>query len=79
MESRDRLIVAPAAGVFEPKSELVGRVGVPIRIGQTVGSLRCGVDTIAVLSPFAGTTRDVLSWQDERVRPYQPLVWLEVN
>jgi len=79
MESHDRLIVAPAAGVFRPDPELVGNAGVPIQVGQVVGSLRCGADTVAVESVFAGTSRDILAWRGERVRPYQPLVWLEVG
>ena len=52
----ERVIVAPAAGVFEPAT----RNGTSIRRGQVVGHVVCGAERVEVTSPFDGQARGVL-------------------
>ena len=68
----ERVIVAPAAGVFEPAAA----DGMPIRRGQVVGHVRCGAERVEITSPFDGQARGVFAWPDERVRRYQPVLWM---
>ena len=79
MEGLDRVIVAPGAGVFRPTPDLVGSVGIRIDAGQIIGHLRSGGASTPVASSFSGVSGDVLAWCDERVRQYQPLLWLEAG
>jgi [acyl-carrier-protein] S-malonyltransferase len=66
----ERLVVSPAAGVFEP----VGNIGegVAVEPGQVVGT----VGEHDVRTPFAGTVMGVLAVRGERVAPSQPIAWL---
>lgn len=68
----ERVIVAPAAGVFEPAAT----DGSKICRGQVIGHIRCGQERIEITSPFTGQTRGVFAWPDERVRRYQPVLWM---
>ncbi|MEM9464513.1 MAG: hypothetical protein AAGA90_04040 [Actinomycetota bacterium] len=68
----ERIIVAPAAGVFEPATA----DGAPIHRGQIVGHVRCGAERIEITSPFDGQARGVFAWPDERVRRFQPVLWM---
>lgn len=68
----ERVIVAPAAGVFEP----LAVDGGAIRRGQVVGHVRCGAERVEITSPFDGQARGVFAWPDERVRRYQPVLWM---
>ena len=68
----ERVIVSPAAGVFEPAAA----DGMPIRRGQVVGHVRCGAERVEITSPFDGQARGVFAWPDERVRRYQPVLWM---
>ncbi len=68
----ERVIVAPAAGLFEPAAT----DGAPIRRGQVVGHVRCGSERVEITSPFDGQARGVFAWPDERVRRYQPVLWM---
>ncbi len=79
METSDRVIVAPGPGVFQPAQDLVDQVGHRVDVGQIVGHLRSGGVITPVASSFAGVVRDLLAWCDERVHPYQPLIWLEAS
>ena len=47
----ERVVVAPAAGVFEPAAT---QVGATIRRGQVIGHVRCGTDRVQITSPFDG-------------------------
>lgn len=78
MESRDRLIVAPANGIFVPSPDFTAE-GSAVEVGQIVGTVRRGADLFEVASYIGGVTRQVLAWHDERVRMYQPLLWLEAS
>ena len=74
----DRIIVAPRTGVFRPlERRSVLDTGAAVRSGQLIGHVCCGDQLIEVTSPFEGQTKGVLAWPDERVRQYQPLLWLE--
>ncbi|MGI9599419.1 MAG: ACP S-malonyltransferase, partial [Acidimicrobiales bacterium] len=69
----ERLIVSPATGVFEPKSDL--DIGNPIDRGQLVGS----VGSTEVRSAFAGSLQGLLALAGERVTTSQPLAWLRAG
>ena len=69
----ERVIVSPAAGVFEPIDTTDGAV---IRRGQVVGHVRCGAERVEITSPFDGQARGVFAWPDERVRRFQPVLWM---
>ena len=68
----ERVIVTPAAGIFEP----VACDGTSIRRGQVVGHVVCGAERVEVTSPFDGQARGVFAWPDERVRRFQPVLWM---
>lgn len=69
----ERLIVSPASGVFEPKSDL--DIGNPIDRGQLVGA----VGSTEVRSAFAGSLQGMLALAGERVTTSQPLAWLRAG
>ncbi|MEM9202507.1 MAG: hypothetical protein AAGC53_12635 [Actinomycetota bacterium] len=69
----ERVIVAPAAGIFEPT---VRANGATIRRGQVIGHVRCGAERVEITSPFDGQARGTFAWPDERVRRYQPVLWM---
>ncbi len=66
----ERLVVSPAAGIFE-SSEGVG-AGATVGVGQLVGR----VGDHEVRSPFAGELMGVLAVDGERVTASQPIAWL---
>lgn len=73
----DRIVVAPRNGVFIPLDPTAGLgPGATVRSGQLIGHLRCGDDMHRVTSPFAGVARTMLALPNERVRQYQPLLWM---
>ena len=69
----ERVVVAPVAGVFEPVDTADGAT---IAAGQIVGHVRCGATRVAITSPFAGRARGMFAWPDERVRRFQPVLWM---
>jgi len=68
---RERLVVAPAAGVFTPDPTVPGEGG-PLRVGGLLGTVN-GTD---VRSPFAGSLQGMLAVGGERVVEGQPIAWL---
>jgi hypothetical protein len=74
----ERMIVAPATGVFEPIDGGGPHDGTTIAAGDTVGRVRCGADLVDVTSPFSGLARGFLALAEERVRRHQPILWLRV-
>lgn len=73
----ERMVVAPATGQFEPLTGAGGlRQGARIRIGQVVGHIRNAGTLTPVTSPFEGSARQTMAWADERVRQYQPILWM---
>jgi [acyl-carrier-protein] S-malonyltransferase len=69
-----RMVVSPAAGLFEPAPDGAlegGRVGVGGLLGTVAG--------VEVRSAFAGTISGMLAVAGERVTNGQPIAWLEVG
>jgi [acyl-carrier-protein] S-malonyltransferase len=70
----ERLVVSPAAGVFEgaPTSESAGAEGELVDVGQLLGT----VGDHEVRSPFAGWLMGMLAVPGERLTAGQPVAWL---
>jgi [acyl-carrier-protein] S-malonyltransferase len=66
----ERVVVSPAAGLFEPVAEL--GAGRPIEAGDLLGT----VGEAEVRSPFSGRIEGVLAHLGERVMSRQPIAWL---
>jgi len=66
----ERVVVSPAAGLFEPIAEL--DAGRPIEAGDLLGT----VGDEEVRSPFSGRVEGVLAHLGERVMSRQPIAWL---
>lgn len=66
----ERVVVSPAAGLFEPAADL--QPGRPVETGDLLGT----VGTAEVRSPFAGRIEGVLAHLGERVMSRQPIAWL---
>lgn len=67
----ERLIVSPAAGLFEPAARV--EAGTHLRPGDLVGH----VGGHEVRSPFEGSVMGLLAVDGERVQISQPLTWLQ--
>jgi biotin carboxyl carrier protein len=72
----ERLIVAPAAGVFV---SFAWPTGAPIAKGDAVGEIVGPCASILVPSLFRGTLMGVLAHDGERLREGQPVAWLRVE
>jgi [acyl-carrier-protein] S-malonyltransferase len=72
----ERMIVAPAVGVFRPSAG-VGE-GLALAAGQAVGHLEGPGTMTPVCSPFAGQLVGILAHAGERLREGQPVAWLRV-
>ncbi len=70
----ERVIVSPAAGVFEPLP-VAPQIAEGAVIGHVVGP---GKEITPVRSPFAGLLCEVVAWRGERVAARQRLAWLRV-
>jgi [acyl-carrier-protein] S-malonyltransferase len=66
----ERVVVSPAAGLFEPIADL--DAGRPIEAGDLLGT----VGEAEVRSPFSGQIEGVLAHLGERVMSRQPIAWL---
>jgi [acyl-carrier-protein] S-malonyltransferase len=66
----ERLIVSPAAGVFEPVPGLGD--GARITVGTVIGHL----GEVEVRSAFDGVLQSYIAVSGERVTPRQPIAWL---
>ena len=71
----ERVVISPAAGVFDPAPENGVGPGAPVEVGSLLGSV-AGED---VRSPFAGTLMGMLASPGERVQTGQPVAWLRVR
>jgi biotin carboxyl carrier protein len=73
----DRLIVAPAVGVFH---RLAGddalRPGKPIGRGDVLGIIRSLGTSTVVQSSFKGSLVGIVAADGERLRAGQPVAWL---
>lgn len=75
----ERLIAAPAAGVFQAAPpEVVTAEGEIVHAGQVVGSIVLTDGTVEVTSAHTGFLMGLLAMPGERVRADQPLVWVRV-
>lgn len=73
----ERVIVAPALGVFQPVvPKTVTAEGELVDEGQTVGTVSVGGEEIPVRSAFRGFLMGMLAVSGERVREGQPIAWL---
>jgi [acyl-carrier-protein] S-malonyltransferase len=66
----ERVVVSPAAGLFEPAADL--GTGQKIKAGDLLGT----VGDAEVRSPFSGRIEGVLAHLGERVMSRQPIAWL---
>jgi [acyl-carrier-protein] S-malonyltransferase len=66
----ERVVVSPAAGLFEPSPDL--DPGQRIKAGDLLGT----VGDAEVRSPFSGRIEGVLAHLGERVMSRQPIAWL---
>jgi hypothetical protein len=75
----ERLIAAPAAGVFRVlPPEVVTSEGEIVQSGQVMGSIERNAGAIDVVSPHTGFLMGLLALPGERVRDGQPLAWVRV-
>jgi biotin carboxyl carrier protein len=72
----ERMIVAPAVGVFRPVDLAEDE---DVEAGQTIGMVEGPGTSAAVASPFAGRLIGVLVHPGERLREGQPVAWLRVH
>jgi [acyl-carrier-protein] S-malonyltransferase len=86
----ERVVISPAAGVFEPLAGLAapgpgglsptgadapGGDGAPVAVGDLLGT----VGTVEVRTPFAGMVVGFMAHRGERVAAGEPIAWLRVQ
>ncbi|MGQ0824358.1 MAG: biotin/lipoyl-containing protein [Actinomycetota bacterium] len=71
----ERVIVAPAVGVFRPNAVETGTV---VREGDEIGMVEGLGTSRTVHSPFGGIVMGVLAHDGERLRKGQRVAWLRV-
>ena len=69
----ERLVVSPAAGVFQPTEDDL--LGTGVSAGQLLGH----VGDTEVHTPWAGVIMGFLAVDGERVTASQPIAWLRTN
>lgn len=75
----ERMIVAPAVGVFRPlEPEIVTCEGEFVEKDQAIGVLEGPGMEIVVRSPFRGFLMGMLAEPGQRLREGQPVAWLRV-
>jgi biotin carboxyl carrier protein len=75
----ERLIAAPAAGVFHAEPpDVVTAEGEIVHAGQVVGSIEVTGGSVTVTSAHTGFLMGLLALPGERVRADQPLAWVRV-
>jgi biotin carboxyl carrier protein len=75
----ERLIVAPAAGIFRPSLNGQATAGGPVATGQALGAIERLAGEVAVVSAHPGRLMGLLALCGERVRDGQPLAWVRVT
>jgi len=73
----ERVIVAPAVGVFRPQLRDAGPDAL-LREGDVIGVVEGPGTVIAIHSPFRGRVVGMLARPGERLREGQPVAWLRV-
>jgi biotin carboxyl carrier protein len=75
----ERLIAAPAAGVFHTAPpDVVTAEGEIVHAGQVMGSIEVTGGSVTVTSAHTGFLMGLLALPGERVRAEQPLAWVRV-
>ena len=80
----ERVIVAPAVGVFRPLGEIhevdLAQTGdgTVVAAGQAIGVIEGPGSSTPVRSPFGGFLVGMLARAGERVREGQPVAWLRL-
>lgn len=79
----ERVIVAPAVGVFRPLADsdvdlTQTGYGTAIFAGQAIGVVEGPGSSTPVRSPFGGFLIGMLARRGERVREGQPVAWLRL-
>jgi biotin carboxyl carrier protein len=75
----ERLVVAPAPGVFTPRPvETATSEGEIVHTGQVLGSIDRNEGTTHVVCPHSGFLMGLLVLPGERVRHGQALAWVRV-
>ena len=77
----ERVIVAPAVGVFRPLGDAdldLTQTGELIAAGQAIGVVEGPGSSTPVRSPFRGFLVGMLARAGERVREGQPVAWLRL-
>jgi len=72
LDTPERMIVSPVAGVYAPTDVLHG----PISAGTTIGFVLAGGSSVPVVSPFDGHLMAVDAVDGERVMRHQRIAWL---
>jgi len=72
LEARERLVVTPAAGVFEPADPLPEHV----EVGSTLGFVHGRSTITPVRSRFRGTLVALVAATGERLTEHQRVAWL---
>lgn len=79
MHVPERLVVAPAAGVFVRLSpETVTAEGELVAAGQSIGVIEGPGTATPVQSPFGGFLMGMLAESGQRLRAGQPVAWLRL-
>ena len=83
LDVSERVILAPAVGVFQPAGETRGvdAEGIEDRSvneGDVVGVVEARGQAVPVRSAFSGLLMGMLAHPGERVREGQPVAWLRV-
>jgi len=75
----ERVILAPALGVFHPVDAERTPEGEVVEEGQVVGVVEVGGRKLPVRSAFTGLLVGMMAHPGERVREGQPVAWLRVS
>lgn len=76
----ERVVVAPARGVFAPLDPCaMGNEGALVEAGQAIGTIESSGAAIEVRSPFTGSLMGMLAHAGERLREGEPVAWLRVD
>ena len=75
----ERIIVAPAVGVFRPAPDDAPRPHDALRPGDPVGVIDGPGIRVDVRSPFAGKLMGLLAQPGEQLQVGQPVAWLRTD
>ncbi|MGH9023685.1 MAG: biotin/lipoyl-containing protein [Acidimicrobiia bacterium] len=74
----ERVIVAPAVGIFRPADTVGEAPGEAISEGQAIGVVEGPGSSTPVRSPFRGHLMGMMAGAGDRVREGQALAWLRI-